>query len=114
MPAARSVGVSELIDQHTLRSARNDGVKVHFLQPLTAILDAAAGNDVKPLQQGFGFFATVSFDDPDDDVVAILAPGPRRLEHRVGFADARRGPNEDTELPSTTFLALGCFEQSLR
>ena len=114
MPAARRVGVGELVDQHDLRPARDDGVEVHLLEPLAAVLDAPARNDLEPFQQRFGFLAAVRLDDADHNVVAVLAPGARRLQHGVGLADAGRGADEDPQLAGAAFLAPGGFEQGLR
>ena len=39
--AAGRVGVGELVDQHELRAAREDGVEVHLLERLALVVDAA-------------------------------------------------------------------------
>ena len=114
MPAAGRIGVRELVDQHDLRLARDDGVEIHLLEPLAPVLDAPARNDLEPVQQRFGFLAAVRLHDADDDVVAVLAPGAGRLQHGVGLADAGRGADEDPQLAGAAFLAPGGFEQSLR
>ena len=41
MPAAGRVGVGELVDQHELRAAREDGVEVHLLEHAALVVDAA-------------------------------------------------------------------------
>ena len=94
MAAAGRVGVGELVDEHDLRPARNDGVEVHFLEPLALVLDAPARDDFEAFQQRFRFLAAMGLDDADDNVVAVLSPGASRLQHLVGLADARRRAHE--------------------
>src|ERR1700730_4917566 len=114
MPAAGRIGVGELIDQHNLWFPRDDCIDVHLAEPLAAVLDAPARNNLQPVQQRLGFLAAVRLHDPDDDVVAILAPCARGLQHGVGLADAGGGADEDPQLAGTTFLAPGSLEQSFR
>ena len=87
--AAFDVGVSELIDQHDLRSAGDDGIEVHFLEPLALIFDAPARNDFEAFQQRFGIPAAVGLHDADDDIVAVFPAGTGLVQHLVGLADAR-------------------------
>jgi hypothetical protein len=112
--AARRIGVGELVDQDDLRTPSQDGIEVHFLEPLPLILDAPARNDLQSLQQRFGLPAAVGFDDAHDDVVAVFLPGAGLLQHLVGLADAGCGAHEDSQLAGTTFLPPGRFEQRLR
>ena len=42
--------------------------------------------------------SAVGLDNADDDVVAVLLAGARRLQHLVGLADARRRADENPEL----------------
>ena len=114
MPTAGRIGVGEFVDQHDLRFARDDGVDVHLLEPLAAVLDAPARNNLQSVQQRFGFLAAVRLHDPDDNVVAVLAPRARRLQHGVGLADAGGGADEDPQLAGAAFFAPGGLEQSLR
>src|SRR5262245_34716852 len=111
---AGRIGVSEFIDQNDLRVAGDDGIKVHLLQELASILDAPAGNGFQILQKRLRLFAAMSFDHTDHDVIAILYPGARALEHLVGFADPRRRADEDSQLADTALLAPGSFKQRLR
>ena len=60
MAAAFDVGVGEFVDQHDLRTAGDDGVEVHFLEPLPLVEDAAARNDLEPGQQRLGLAAAVA------------------------------------------------------
>ena len=40
MPAAGRIGMRQLIHQHDLRLAREDGVEIHLVEPVAPILDA--------------------------------------------------------------------------
>ncbi len=70
--AAGRVGVGELVDQHDLRTPRDDGVEVHLLERAALVLDVPARDDLEPLQQSLGLLAAVGLDHADDDVVAVL------------------------------------------
>ena len=114
MAAAFDVGMRELVDQHDLRPAGDDGVEIHLLEPLSFVLDAPARNDLQAFEQRFGLLAAVRLDDADDDIVAVLLAGARLLQHLVGLADAGRGADEDSELADAPFLAARRFEQGFR
>jgi hypothetical protein len=47
---AGSICMGELVDEHDLWPARDDAVKVHFLQPLALVLNPPARDDFKALQ----------------------------------------------------------------
>jgi hypothetical protein len=112
--AAGHVGVGELVDQHDLRVATDDGVEIHLLERLSPVFEPPAGNDLEPVEQGLRFLAPVGFDDADDDIVAILLPGARLLQHLVSLADAGRGADEDLESAGSAFFPPGSLEQGLR
>ena len=114
MTAALDVGVCEFVDQNDLRSAGDDGVKVHFLEPLSFIVDPPPRNDFQAFQQRFGFPAAVGFDDADDDIVAVFLAGMGLLQHLVGLADARCGADKDPQLADTLLFAACRFEQGFR
>ena len=114
MTAARRIGVGELVDQHDLRPAGDDGVEVHLLEPLALVFDAPARDDLEAFQQRLRLLAAVGLDDADDDVVAVLLSGAGLLQHLVGLADARRRTHEDPELADAALLPPGRFEQGLR
>ena len=92
MAAAGRVGVGELVDQHDLRPAGDDGVEVHLLEPLALVFDAPARDDLEPFEQRLGLLAAVGLDDADDDVVAVLASwrGPSAASRRSCRRRARR------------------------
>src|SRR5262245_36040009 len=104
MSAAGRVGVRKLVDQDNLRSAFENGIEVHFLEPLPLIIDAPTRDDFEALQQGFGFPASVGLNDADDDVVSVPPPGTGSLQHLVGLADAGRRTDEDADLADAPLL----------
>ena len=114
MPAAGCVGMGEFIDQGDLRPPRLDGVDVHLVESLAAILDVSARDDFEPFEQGFGLLAAVGLDHPDHDVIAVLEPGAGLVQHFVGLADAGSRADEDLQLTGAALLAPGCFKQRLR
>ena len=113
MAAAGRVGVGEFVDQDDLRPAGEDGVEVHLLEPAALVLDAPARNDLETLEQRLGLLPAVGFDDADDDVVAVLLAGARRLQHFVGLADAGSGADEDAQLADAALLSPGRFQQGV-
>jgi len=72
VPAAWRIGMSEFIDQDDLRSPSDDGIEVHLVQELTLVLNALTRNDLQAIQQCLCFLAAMSFDDPYDDVIAVI------------------------------------------
>ena len=114
MTAAFDVGVRKLVDQNDLWPAGNNGIEIHFLEPLAFVFQAPAGHDFQAFEQRFGFPAAVSFDNADDDVVAVLLAGTGLLQHLVGLADTRRRADEDPELADATLFAARRFKQSFR
>ena len=114
MAAAGRVGVGEFVHEDDLRPAGDDGIEVHLLEPLPLVFKAPAGDGFEPREQGLGLSAAVRLDDADDDVVAVLLAGPRRLQHLVGLADAGRRAHENPELADAAFFAARRLEQSLR
>ncbi len=51
-----------------------------------------------PLKERFGFLAPMGFDDPDDDLHALLQFLLCRLQHRVGLPHPGRHPEENLGL----------------
>ena len=109
MARARRVGVGELVDQRDRRAARQQRVEVHLAQRLPAIRDARRGTTSRPVEQRLGVGAAVRLDHADHDVAALGAALLRRLEHRVGLADARRRADEEPE--AAALLARRGLEQ---
>ena len=98
VPAARRVGVRELVDDAQLRLARA-GSRRHpsprARRRGSRCLRRGMTSRSAELRLGVG--AAVGLDEPDDDVDALAAEGVRVLEHRVGLADARRGADVDAQ-----------------
>ena len=95
---AGGVGVGELVDQHELRPAADDGLQVHFREMRAAVVDGFARHEVQAGEQRLGFDASVGFDHADDQIGAagaLLLPGP---EHGVGLADPRAHAEEDLQV----------------
>ena len=111
MPAARRVGVRQLVDQHELRAALQDRVEIHLGQAVALVFDLAPGNDLEAFEQRLGLAPPMRLDDADDDIDALAPLGLRRQQHLVGLADARRGAEENLQ-PAAAFL-LGRVEQRL-
>ncbi len=114
MATAFGVGVREFVNENDLRSTGDDGVKVHFLEPLAFVFDPSPWNDFQALQQRFGFSATVGFDDTDNDIVPVFLAGMGLLQHLVGLTDAWSRAHEDPELADTAFFAVCRCEQGFR
>ncbi len=95
--AARRVGVGELVDEDQLRPSRQHGVDIHLVELAPLVLDAPPRDDLEAGDQRFGLLAAMRLDDADDDVDAFRQPRPRRLQHLIGLADARRGAEEYLE-----------------
>ena len=114
MTTAGRVGVGELVDQRDLRVAGDDGVEIHLLEPLPLVFEALAGNGLEPVEQGLRLLAPMRFDDADHDIVAVLLPCARLLQHLVGLADARSGADENLEPAGSALFSPGSFEQGLR
>src|SRR5262249_44693540 len=92
------VRVRELVDQQQRGMPRQRRVEVEFLELGAAVLDTAPRKNLQALQEGSGLRTVMRLDDAGDDVYAGHALGARRLEHRVGLADARGGAEEDLQL----------------
>ena len=113
MAAAGRVGVGELVDQHDLRPAGEDGVDVHLLQPSALVLHAAARDDLEALEQRLRLLPAMGLDDPYDDIVAVLLAGARVLQHFVGLADARGGADKNAKLADAAFLSPRRLQQGV-
>ena len=104
----------QFIDEHDLRAARDDRIEIHLLERLPAIVDLPSRYDLEAANERLRFLAAVRLDDPDDDVVAILAACAGRAQHLVRLADARRRTDEDPELADAPVLSPGSLEKGFR
>jgi hypothetical protein len=113
MTTSGRIGMGKLVDEYDLRPPHDNGVEIHFLEPLVSILDPPARNDLESLEQGFGLFATMRLDNPDHDVVAVLVASSGGFQHRISLAHTGRGTYKDAQLAELACFAAGGFEQSL-
>lgn len=109
--AARRVGMGQLVDQHQLRPARENGVDVHLRQGVSLIGDGFARHDLEAVDLGLGFAPAVGFDHADHDIDARVTPRRAIAEHLVGLAHARRRPKEYLE--AALGLARGGAQQGI-
>ncbi len=68
----------------------------------------------RPCSERLGFPTAVCLDEADDDVVAVLLARLGLQQHLIGFADARRGADENSELADTALFAARRFEEGFR
>ncbi len=92
---SRHVGVGQLVDDAGVGFAGEDGVEIHLLEHDGAVGNLALGDDFEILDLRFGISATVRFDEPDDDINALLAEAVCILQHVEGFANAGSGSEVD-------------------
>ena len=89
----------ELVDERDLRLAREHGVDVHLLEGAVAVLELRPRHDLEIADLGRRLLPAVRLDEPDDDVLAVVAPSPAFVQHRERLADAGRRAEVDAELP---------------
>ncbi len=99
MTAAGDVGVGEFVEQEQLRAAGERAIEVEFLDLAPAIgeLSARQHREIANLRDGLA--ASVGFDQPGDNVNAVLALAPRRGQHLPGLADPGGHAKKDLEPP---------------
>ena len=112
VPAARGVGVGQLVHQGDRRPPRQDGVEVHLLQHHAAVLDLAPRHLLQVADQGGGLGPAVRLDDADDHVHALLLEPLPLLEHLVGLADA--GGEAEVDLQPAPLLLAEQRQELLR
>ena len=94
------VGVRELVDERHLGMAGEHRVEIHLLERRAAVLDLAPRDDLEVAELLDRLRAAVGLDDADDDVGAPLGTAAALVEHVVGLAYARRGPEVDAQRAS--------------
>ena len=87
----------EFVDQQHGRVAAECRVQVEFAPRDAAVAHLEVGQALEAFEQALGLGASVRLDVADDDVAAGRARAARRLEHRIGLANAGRGPEEDAQ-----------------
>ena len=113
VPRAGNVRVRQLIHQNQGRLARQRCIEIEFQQPPVAVMNFLRRQPLETIGHDFGFDATVSLDDADDDVDVLQQLLACRRQHGEGLADAGRGAEEDLQLASRRprFLRLETGEQ---
>jgi len=81
--------MGQLIHQGDLGAPGQDRVEVHFFQAAAPVVHHLAGDDLQAVDQFLGQLASVTLDEPDDNVGAPAEAPVTLVEHRVGLADAR-------------------------
>src|SRR5260370_1542203 len=72
--ASGNIGVREFIYQHDFGAALQDRVDVHFLENCAFVLDLLARDRLYLLGKLLNAFASVGFNEADDDILATAAP----------------------------------------
>ena len=72
-----------------------------------AIVDLPAGQDLQPVEQGFGVAPPVGLDDADDDIDLFPPLVVGGLQHGEGLADAGGGAEKDLQPPAPLPVGLG-------
>ena len=78
MPAVRSVGVGELVDDDQLGLARERRVQIKFVERAAVVFDPAPRQDFEPFDERARLGAAMSLDEPDDDIDAFVSSGVAR------------------------------------
>ena len=107
VPAARRVGMGELIHHAQLRIPGEDGVEIHFLERNASIVKSFSREDLEIGELGFCLGAAVRLDEPDDRIDPFTARRVRVLNHRKGLADARRRADVNAQ-PRPVFYLQPC------
>src|SRR5262245_65169938 len=104
MAAASHICMGELINEYQARAPFERGVDIEFAHNAIDVDGWLARQDLEALQQRLCLLAAVGFDHANDDVHAFLAFGARRLQHFIGLADTRSGPDKDLETTGAASL----------
>ena len=78
MPAVRSVGVGELVDDDQLGLALERRVQIKFVERAAVVFDPAPRQDFEPFDERARLGAAMSLDEPDDDIDAFVSSGAAR------------------------------------
>ena len=100
-----SVGVRQLVDERDVRPPGDHRVEVHVGQRRTPVRDLDARDHLERADGLGRARSPVRLDEPDDDVLAILAPVATLAEHRERLAGARRGPEVHLEQAASCWPA---------
>ncbi|MCY1239628.1 hypothetical protein D9M72_524350 [compost metagenome] len=95
MPAAGDVGVGVFVDDGCLGCPGQYGVQIHLIEFGAPVRQPPWRDDFQPVKQRAGVGTSVVQGERDDDVLATFAQTVGFLEHFVGLADSRGGPQEN-------------------
>ena len=87
--AALDVGVRQLVHQHDLRMARQNGVHVHLFEERAFVVDLLARHRLQARGHFLRRLAAVGLDHSDDHVFAATLAADGLAQHGIGLADAR-------------------------
>ncbi len=106
----------QFVDEDHGRPALQGRIQIEFVQHQTTMFQALRRQDFQPGEQGFGVRAAVQLDIADNDVNPFGFELVRRFQHRIAFADARRGAKKDLQASAlgTRFLFAYTCEQGVR
>jgi hypothetical protein len=107
MARPRGIGMCQLVNHGQLRMPGEDGVDIHFGDPLSANLHLMPGYDLQGAKQSFSFDSAVGFDETYNHVHALDLSLARCLEHGIRFPHAGRVPEEDLESAAFPLQLLG-------
>ena len=82
-------------------------VEIELVQRAAAVFDGARGQPRQAAGHRLGVGAAVRFDDADQHRAARRHLGPCRRQHRIGFADAGTGAEEDLQPAARRARGLG-------
>ena len=110
------VAVREFVDEDQLGFAGQRRVEVEFGLLVLMSEHGAARQHFKAAEQLLGLWPTVGLDQADENVYALVFRLVCGGEHRIGFADAGAGAEEDAQLatPCAFFFLLDVGEQGIR
>jgi hypothetical protein len=97
---SRHVGMGDLVDHQQIGPTRERGVQVELGGRLSRDRHAARRQDLEAHQEARGVTPAVRVHRADQHARPGALARMRRLEHRIGLADARGGPEEDLERPA--------------
>jgi hypothetical protein len=91
------VRVGQLVDEHDVGPAGQDGIEVHLLELLVSVIGDPTGDRLQVPYLRLGAGPAVGLDIADDHVLAPLTAPPAFVEHGEGLADARSGAEIDPQ-----------------
>ena len=114
MPAARRIGVGELVDERRVcgRRAMRASRSISSRPVVLCTRCRRRGMTSRPSSRASVSLRPCVSTTPTTTSAPSFLLGPRLLQHLVGLADARSGTKEDLEPADAAFLASGCLRAS--